>query len=272
MISSELQYWAARTTLIFAGAPRRARPVRAASATGAFDRIRLGSTRRPVGAAAARMQITPEVHRVARVVCNVYLIDEPAGLTIIDAGLPFSERRILRGVASLGRRPTDVRRILITHADRDHIGGLAGLRQQTGAQVLAGELEGRAIAAGRETRQLRLAGWAQRVLRVVGPWLLARPRPAKVDAHVAAGDVLPVLGGLRVIAAPGHTPGHLAFFAAAHGILFAGDALRSVGRRVRASNGPNTWDESIAAATARQLEALGARLICCGHGPEVRRM
>src|SRR4051794_29119828 len=62
-------------------------------------------------------------------------------VTIVDAGLPGNDDDILRAVRELGRSESDVSDIVITHADGDHIGGLAALVAQTGATVWAGEHE-----------------------------------------------------------------------------------------------------------------------------------
>jgi glyoxylase-like metal-dependent hydrolase (beta-lactamase superfamily II) len=81
------------------------------------------------------MKVIDNVFVVPGVIANSYLIVDPDGLTIIDAGLPRSEKKILSYIASLGKSARDVKRIIITHADIDHFGGLASL--QKGASFLA---------------------------------------------------------------------------------------------------------------------------------------
>ena len=83
------------------------------------------------------MQIFPDVHQVDGVDCNVYIITEPDGLTIVDAGLPGAPKRILAAIAALGHSPRDVHHILLTHQHVDHIGGLARLAAATGAETWA---------------------------------------------------------------------------------------------------------------------------------------
>ena len=75
------------------------------------------------------MQIIENVHHIPEVACNTYLIVEADGLTLIDAGLPGSTGKILDFVSSLGRTPHDLKRILITHSDWDHIGSLRPLHE-----------------------------------------------------------------------------------------------------------------------------------------------
>ena len=93
--------------------------------------------------------------------------------------------------------------------------------------------------------------------------------PAGADEELKDGEVFPVLGGLRVVATPGHTPGHMSLFSPSKGILFSGDSIISTGGSLRVSTGPNTWDEARASESARAQAALGATIVCTGHGPVV---
>lgn len=215
------------------------------------------------------MEIVSNVYQVPGVVANVFVLIDPDGLTLIDAGLPYSQRPILDYVARLGFSPQAVRRLLVTHADRDHMGSVAALRERTGARVYASQVEGAAMARGRQTRYLLLNGWMGLAFKLLSRVLFVRARPAPPDEIVADGQALPVLGGMQVLATPGHTPGHVSFFAPGPGVLFAGDSLRSLGGRLRVSNGANTADEAQARASARRQLALGPHVICTGHGPAI---
>jgi len=72
---------------------------------------------------------------------RVYLIEDPGGLTLIDASIPPSAPKILKQIEGTGRKATDVKRILITHAHPDHHGNLPLLKQATGAQIIASAIE-----------------------------------------------------------------------------------------------------------------------------------
>jgi len=93
------------------------------------------------------MEVAPNVHHIPGVIANPYLLIAPEGLMLVDAGLPGSQRRILRYLAHLRYQPADLKRILITHADFDHVGGLAALKSATGAKVYAHPIEAAAIAS-----------------------------------------------------------------------------------------------------------------------------
>ncbi len=96
-----------------------------------------------------------------------------------------------------------------------------------------------------------------------------RPEPLKVDEILTEGQLLPVLGGLQVLATPGHTPGHISLFSPSTGVLFVGDSIISRDGSLVGSIPANTWDAEQAAASVRKQAALGARVVCSGHGPVV---
>jgi glyoxylase-like metal-dependent hydrolase (beta-lactamase superfamily II) len=170
-------------------------------------------------------------------------------------------------MACLGYSPQDMKHIVITHADGDHVAGLAALKAASGARVYASPVEAEAIAAGRMSRELRLRGIYKWLFAAAAP--LFKFKPVAVDERLADGQVLPVLGGLRVVATPGHTPGHISLYAPAVGVLFVGDSLVSERDGLRPSRGANTWDEAQALESVRLQAALGAHVVCPAHGPVV---
>jgi glyoxylase-like metal-dependent hydrolase (beta-lactamase superfamily II) len=91
----------------------------------------------------------------------------------------------------------------------------------------------------------------------------------KVDGFLNDAQELQALGGLRVLATPGHTPGHVSLFSESTGILFSGDSIISTKDGLRGSHGANTWDQAQADSSVRTQAALGAQIICPGHGPVV---
>ncbi len=214
------------------------------------------------------MEISPNVHLIPDVIANPYLIVDPDGLTLIDTGLPGSQRKILRYLAARGHRPEALRRIIITHADTDHVGGLAALKQATGARVYASAIEAEAIRRGEPSRQIRSPRLSRRLLRAITR-LLFRPAPVEVEEILSEGQVLPVLNGLQVLETPGHTPGHISLYSASAGVLFTGDSIVSRDGGLVGSLPALTWDAAKAKESVRKQAALGARVVCSGHGPVI---
>lgn len=216
------------------------------------------------------MQILEHVYQVPGVVANLYVLSGEDGLALIDAGLPRSEKKTLAYLASLGRLARDVKRILLTHSDLDHVGGLAGLQTATGARTYASRTEADAVAAGKASRPANPPGFSLRraLFSLLSPFF--KSKPAQVDEILVEGQSLPILGGLLVVETPGHTPGHISFYAPAAGVLFCGDSMVADSNGLRASRPGVTWDAQLAAASVRKQEALGARIVCSGHGPVVK--
>lgn len=217
------------------------------------------------------MKIIDNVYVVPGVVANPYIITDIDGLTIIDTGIPGSEKKILAYVASLGRSAQDIQRIILTHSDVDHVGSLVALSKATGAQTYASEIEAQAIAAGKPSRPSHPPGFSLRrfLFTLLSPFF--KVRPFQVDEILKDGQILPVLGGLQVVETIGHTPGHISLFAPAASVLFCGDSFKTDANGINVSLSPGvTWDAAKAKESIRKQAALGASIICPGHGPVVR--
>ncbi len=217
------------------------------------------------------MKVIDNVYVVSGVTANSYILFEPDGLTIIDTGLPFSEKTILRYIASKGWSARDIKRILITHADLDHYGCLTALQKESGARTYASRVEAKAIAEGQSSRPLDRNGnnTLQRLLIAFFSGIM-KATPFQVDEILAEGQTFPVLGGLQVVETPGHSPNHISFFAPSGRVLFCGDSMRSNDKGLHTSRSRNNWDQNKANASVRKQAGLGAQIVCPGHGPVVR--
>ena len=215
------------------------------------------------------MKISDGVFLVPGVTANSYILVDPGGLTVIDTGMPYSEKKTLEFIGHLGRSARDIRRILITHADLDHYGCLAALQQASGACTYAGRVEAQAMAKGRSSRPVdRSVGRFQRfMIHMMGSLLKAAP--FQVDEILSDGQTLPILGSLQVLGSPGHSPDHLSFFVPSAGILFCGDSLKSKASGLQVSRSRNNWSQPMAEASARKQAALRAQIVCPGHGPVI---
>lgn len=198
---------------------------------------------------------------------NMYLIAEAQGLTLIDTGTRAGAAAVLRALERRGYQPRDLRHILITHSDPDHAGGAAELKRTTGATLYASPHEAEAMAQGRVSRGVRGTLLARKLFELSS--VLMPIAPVQADRLIDDGDVLPILGGLTVVATPGHTPGHLSFFAPADGLLFAGDSLFSGKGGLEFRDTPVVWDYAAGCASVGKQAGLGARRVFCGHGPAV---
>lgn len=195
---------------------------------------------------------------------NAYLVREEDGFTLVDTGLSGSEEAYLAKARELGG---EIRRIALTHAHGDHAGSLEALREALpDAEVLVPEREASFLRG-----DLDLTPEEQRLGELKGWWKVDETEPTR---EITPGDRV---GSLEVIAAPGHTPGQVAFFDARESTLIAGDAFQTrAGIAVSGVMRPlfpfpalATWSLSTALESARRLRTLSPSRLAVGHGPVI---
>lgn len=170
-------------------------------------------------------QLTDRLYQVSLGIVNTFLLADDDGLTLIDTGVLGSTTKLLAAIRKGGKRPEDIRRIILTHWHPDHAGSAAALQQQLGARVYAHEAEAEILehGGGPRPRYLTpgLVNWLVFNLFIKG--VPGRIDPVRVDERVADNAVLPLAGGLRIIHTPGHSAGHMALLLEQEGVLIAGD-------------------------------------------------
>ncbi|TAG32957.1 MAG: MBL fold metallo-hydrolase [Verrucomicrobia bacterium] len=140
---------------------------------------------------------------------SAHLLVDRDELTLIDAGLWGVARQLRRVVAALGRKPDDVRNLLLTHGHLDHVGGAAEIQAWSGARVWVHAADREHVAQGvRYVGLARGCGALEVAGRRVGGY-----RAPEIGGELREGERLPFWGGLRVWHLPGHTPGHCALVA-----------------------------------------------------------
>ncbi|OMF79913.1 MBL fold metallo-hydrolase [Paenibacillus glucanolyticus] len=192
---------------------------------------------------------------------NVYLVEENDGLTLIDAGMSFSQKGILQAASAIGKPIT---RIVLTHAHGDHVGALDGLKKELpDASVYISQRDALLLKGNTEL----LPGEQQTPIRGGIPKNIT----TVPDVLLSGGDSI---GSLKAIASPGHTPGHMAFLDERSGILIAGDAwLTRGGLAVSGMLNPlfpfpalATWSKEHSLQSATSLTALKPAVLAVGHG------
>ncbi len=219
------------------------------------------------------MRLAPGLHYIGSDVVNSYLVEDAGGLTIIDAGLSGHWRELEQELKQLGYSLDDVRGIVLTHGDTDHIGFAERLRQRNGIVVHVHELD--AARARGEVKKPN-SGWGPvKVRPLVGfLWYSARHgglriRPVREVTTFADGEVLDLPGSPRIIHLPGHTPGSVAVHVPVVDALFVGDAM-TTGNVLTGERGPRpapfTLDPEGALASLAKLEGVQATWVLPGHG------
>jgi glyoxylase-like metal-dependent hydrolase (beta-lactamase superfamily II) len=218
------------------------------------------------------MRLGPALHRIGNDIVAAYLIVTPDGITVIDAGLPGHWSDLHAELAELGRPLSDIRGLVITHGDGDHIGFAERLRREAGVPVYVG-----AGDAGRAKGEkppktampsMRLGptlGFLSYSVRKGG--FRSTPLAAVVD--VADGQTLDLPGAPRIITMPGHSPGSIAIHSPVADAVFVGDALTTrhvTTGRTGGQPAPFTDDPAQALASLDRLAALDASWVLPGHG------
>jgi glyoxylase-like metal-dependent hydrolase (beta-lactamase superfamily II) len=204
---------------------------------------------------------------------NAFVVedDEGPGVTIVDTGIPKRAPRMLAALTALGRRPTDVRQIVLTHHHVDHTGSVRALAAATGAPVFAHPADSAVVLGTAPPPRANRAAASGRLLGPILDRVPIRYEPPPSVCELADGDVLPVGGGALVVHTPGHTPGHVSLLLASKRLLIAGDAAACL-RRGKPGPAIGTFTEDPAAmrASIAKLAGLEFDTACFGHGSVLR--
>jgi glyoxylase-like metal-dependent hydrolase (beta-lactamase superfamily II) len=220
------------------------------------------------------VELAPNLHRVGSDIVACYLVEDETGVTMIDAGLPGHWRELGDELESMGRSLADIRGLILTHGDSDHLGVAERLRGEHEVPVYVHEAD--APQARGEAPKQNPAWGRFRIGPILGFfWYAARRGGMKVlpvgEVIELTGDgPLPLPGNPEIINIPGHSPGSIAIFVPSVKALFVGDALttRHVLTGVEGPQpAPFTLDREMANESLGRLESLDVNWVLPGHGP-----
>lgn len=180
---------------------------------------------------------------------NCFLVFDEE-LVLIDTGHSFVGKRMIKEIQRLNIEPSDIKHIMITHHDVDHIGNVKLLKELTGATVWAHKEDIPFITGEKDRHGFK---------KYIGK-LLSRKSIGDIQAY---GDEMKV-GNVRIIPTPGHTPGHVCMLF--DGILFAGDLVEyKRNKMVPFPNGWN-WDTQKLLESIDSLKNIEYDWVCMSHG------
>lgn len=200
---------------------------------------------------------------------HCYLWEWDEGATLIDAGFPQDARTILDALVRHGYPLHSIKRIITTHVDLDHAGGLAALKRATQATVICHTVEKEYMEnPGRR----KPAAWFMRLPYWFATSFLPKYafRPVVPDELVVDGQELP--DGFTVVHTPGHTPGHISLLHKEKRFLITGDALSNRGNRLRTPLWIYTPDQENALRSIWKLAKKYGddyEMMAFGHGPPI---
>ncbi|GAB2832898.1 MBL fold metallo-hydrolase [Microbacterium insulae] len=218
------------------------------------------------------MRLNSHLHRIGNDIVAAYLVVTPEGITVIDAGLPGHWDDLKTELAELGRSFDDIRGLILTHGDSDHIGFAERLRREHGVPVFVHSADADRARGGDKPKTamgpLRVgptAGFFAYAVRKRG-W---RTEYLTEVTEVADGDVLDLPGSPRVIGLPGHSPGSIAIHVPIARAVFVGDALTTrhvLTGRLGLQPAPFTDEPARAVDSLDRLSGLDATWVLPGHG------
>jgi len=202
-------------------------------------------------------EILPGVHQVEGVdpspdfSTHVYLVKDRGGTwTLIDTGLPDAHTAIVAYLAKIKVDPTAIKKILITHLHRDHVGSLRVMIERTKARTFSHWVEAAYIALHP---------------KYDGPGV-PPAEPVTIDEAFKDGDSIDAAGGLIAYHTPGHTPGYTSFYQPERKILFSGDLFFVDGEKLILTTPEYTHHTPTAQISARRMSQLSIDSLLTYHG------
>jgi glyoxylase-like metal-dependent hydrolase (beta-lactamase superfamily II) len=225
------------------------------------------------------VEVAPDVFFASGTAVNWVILRDGTDLTLIDGGWANEVGQVEESIRAVGRRPEDVRAILLTHAHVDHIGALNSFHERYGTPLFMDVNEvhhahreyleqAGPLAIAPHLWRPEVAVWTLRVARAGALKRITLPHAQPFDREGA----LDLPGGPVPIATHGHTSGHSAYFIPGAGAVATGDGLITA-HAISRFDGPQvlggTFDHDPAAAieALTPLEDLDASIVLPGHGP-----
>ena len=215
---------------------------------------------------------------------NVYVIESPDGLTLVDGGwaIPVARELLDRCLREVGYGFGDIRRFLVTHVHRDHFTLATVLGHELGVDVALGLEEKPALELLNNVHKLTANPFVEVLVsagarEVADQWVRFDADREIPDPTMWAypdtwldGDQEIAVGArtLDAVHTPGHTPGHFVFADRTAGLLFAGDhVLPTITPSIGFSVPPTDQPLGDFMASLAKVRALPDLAILPAHGP-----
>jgi glyoxylase-like metal-dependent hydrolase (beta-lactamase superfamily II) len=208
--------------------------------------VAIGGRDLAIGVAHAQNLGPAEALRVSMGRVNGYVLIRGKEAAVVDTGTPGNASKFADVVRTAGLGWDAVHHVILTHYHTDHIGSIG--------EVLGAAPKATAYAGAADIPRIESHAY---------PPPSKPPRPIK-----AVGDNDEVFG-LRVIATPGHTPGHVCVFDPARSLLILGDAMNNIGNKLGGPNPQYTTDMAQAHQSVKKLAKLTFQRAVFGHGEPI---
>jgi glyoxylase-like metal-dependent hydrolase (beta-lactamase superfamily II) len=193
---------------------------------------------------------------------------------LVDTGMPGQLAEIRAAMEHAGVPFDKLSKVILTHQDLDHIGGLPAILKAVDhpVEVLAHQEDKPYIEGDKPPLKMNPERVAKMLESVPAEQrqrvqaLFGTPITAKVDKTVEDGEVLPYCGGITVIFTPGHTPGHISLYLHESKTLITGDALVAANGELLGPNPEVTPDMETALKSLKKFTKYDIETVICYHG------
>jgi glyoxylase-like metal-dependent hydrolase (beta-lactamase superfamily II) len=190
---------------------------------------------------------------------NAYLLDD-GDVTLVDAGLPIPRRPLAAELRDAGYRPAALDRVLLTHYDIDHVGGLSGLGDALDVPIYIGAADARLVRRSWSPPWRHHKGLFHRLVR---RWY-----------SLSSADLYPVedgdrIGRFRALHTPGHNPGHTVFLHEALETALLGDLVWESGGQFRSPPWLDSYDTGRMTDSILRVARESFEHACVGHGDPI---
>ncbi|HTY96005.1 MAG TPA: MBL fold metallo-hydrolase [Solirubrobacteraceae bacterium] len=211
---------------------------------------------------------------------HFYLLEQDGQVTLVDAGVSGYRDTLEPALADVGRSIDDVKAIVLTHADPDHVGFAGELQRTHGVPVYVHRADSERTREGKTKKtegsplaifgMLRQAQGRRALRHMVANGAAKQPKVAQVIPF-DDGEELDVPGRLHAIHTPGHTDGHCVLYAPLDDALFVGDAMNNLniftgeeGPQVPSRVANTSTDQAYESLS--RIEGIEAQTLYFGHG------
>lgn len=201
------------------------------------------------------MKITNDVYMIdGTEKGHIFLIKGKENI-IIDTGFPGGLENIINEIEKTGVNTKEIEHILLTHHDVDHVGNAKDLKDKTGAKLWVSKEDAPYVLGEKKRPGLK------KVIQTI-----AKYKIPKVDNYYFEDELSQ---NIKVIKAPGHTPGHVMFLY--EDILFVGDLFRVKERELKEMIGFMNWSQEEYKNSLNMVKDIDFNWICPSHGDPIKR-
>lgn len=200
------------------------------------------------------MKITDKVYALDSTRGNYAYIIYDDDVILIDTGRPGQGKGILKELNSMNIRPEDIKHILITHHDVDHIGNLALLEKVSDARIWASKGDIPYINGDKNRPGIK------RIVSI----LMRTGKPGNISTYPQKQEI----GDIEIIPTPGHTPGHVCLLY--EDVLLAGDLLRNSKGQLKPLTSFMNDDETALRKSIDKIDQFSFKWVCPAHGEPIK--